>query len=111
MSDRLLRSRSRTVYFKRAQLMLVPWRKRMSRAIRGRFRSLILSKHGIGILTSTKNGLLVVDPRDFNVSRSLLRSGSYDWPDVCLLARLVDQQSRLVFVGAHIGGLLIPIAL
>ena len=97
--------------FRTPQRMHVPWRKRISRAIRGRFRTSVLSNHGIGIAASTKNGLLDVDPGDFNVSRSLLHSGSYDWPDVCLLSRLVDQQSRLVFVGAHIGGLLIPIAL
>jgi FkbM family methyltransferase len=91
--------------------MQISWRKRMSRAIRGRFRSSVLSNHGIGIVASSKNGLLVVDPRDFSVSRSLLSGGSYDWPEVCWLSRLVNADSRLVFVGAHLGALLIPIAL
>jgi FkbM family methyltransferase len=91
--------------------MQVPWRKRMSRAIRAHFRSAVLSRHGFGILTATRNGLLAVDPRDFGVSRSLLRGGSYDWPEVCLLSRLVNADSYLVFVGAHLGALLIPIAL
>jgi FkbM family methyltransferase len=91
--------------------MQTSWRKRMSRAIRGQLRSTVLSNHGIGIVTSSRNGLLVVDPRDFGVSRSLLRSGSYDWPEVCWLSQLVTADSRLVFVGAHLGALLIPIAL
>lgn len=91
--------------------MQVPWRKRMSRAIRAHFRSTVLSRHGFGILASTRNGLLAVDPRDFGVSRSLLRGGSYDWPEVCLLSDLVNADSTLVFVGAHLGALLIPIAL
>jgi FkbM family methyltransferase len=91
--------------------MQVSLRKRLSRAIRGRLRSTVLSNHGIGIIASTRNGLLVVDPRDFSVSRSLLRGGSYDWPEVCWLARLVTPDSRLVFAGAHLGATLIPIAL
>jgi FkbM family methyltransferase len=91
--------------------MQVSWRKRMSRAIRGRFSSTVLSKHGFGVLASTRNGLLAVDPRDFGVSRTLLRGGSYDWPEVCLLSGLINQDSRLVVVGAHLGALLIPIAL
>jgi hypothetical protein len=91
--------------------MQVSLRKRISRAIRGRFRSGILSNHGIGVIASTQNGLLAVDPRDFNVSRSLLKSGSYDWPQICWLARLLTPESRIVFVGAHLGSILIPIAL
>lgn len=83
----------------------------MSRAIRGHFRSAVLSNHGIGIVTSSRNGLLVVDPKDFSISRSLLQGGSYDWPEVCWLAQRVAAHSRLVFVGAHLGALLIPIAM
>jgi FkbM family methyltransferase len=90
--------------------MQVSWRKRMSRAIRGRFRSTVLSKHGFGVIASTRNGTLAVDPRDFGVSRTLLRGGTYDWPEVCWLSALVRADSRLVFVGAHLGALLIPIA-
>jgi FkbM family methyltransferase len=90
--------------------MQISWRKRISRAIRGHFRSTVLSNHGIGIVTSSRNGLLVVDPRDFSISRSLLQAGAYDWPEVCWLAQRVAAHSRLVFVGAHLGALLIPIA-
>jgi FkbM family methyltransferase len=91
--------------------MRVPWRKRVSRLIRGRLRSLTLSNHGIGVVADTRNGLLVVDPRDFGVSRGLLLHGSYDWLAISWLLPLLDQNSRLVFVGAHLGALLVPIAL
>jgi FkbM family methyltransferase len=91
--------------------MRVPWRKRVSRLIRGRIRSLALSNHGIGVVADTQNGLLVVDPRDFGVSGGLLSHGSYDWPAVSWLLRLLDPDSRLVFVGAHLGALLIPLVL
>jgi FkbM family methyltransferase len=91
--------------------MHVPWRKRVSRLIRGRLRSLTLSNHGIGVVAQTKNGLLVVDPRDFGVSGSLLSRGAYDWTAISWLLPLLGPDSRIVFVGAHLGALLIPIAL
>lgn len=83
--------------------------KRFSRSLRGRLGSQVLSKHGVGIVTTTKNGTLIVDPNDSNVSRHLLKNGEYDWPEVTLLSRLVGPNSRIVFVGAHIGALLVPI--
>jgi FkbM family methyltransferase len=91
--------------------MFVPWRIRVSRKIRGHLRSLMLSKSGIGVVAETKNGVLVVDPRDFGVSSSLLTWGAYDWPSIAWLLPLVNPQSRMVFVGAHLGALLVPIAL
>jgi FkbM family methyltransferase len=91
--------------------MYVPWRKRVSRTFRGRLRSLSLSKHGIGVVAETKNGLLIVDPKDFGVSSSLLQWGSYDWASISWLLPLVGPQSRIIFGGAHLGSLLVPIAL
>ncbi len=91
--------------------MHVPWRKRISRAIRGELRARVLSKHGEGVLANTRNGLLIVDPRDFGVSRSLLTRGAYDWAAIEWLCLILADSSRIVFVGAHIGALVIPIAL
>jgi FkbM family methyltransferase len=91
--------------------MYVPWRKRVSRTFRGHLRSLSLSKHGIGVLADTQNGLLVVDPRDFGVASSLLRWGAYDWASISWLLPLLGPQSRIVFGGAHLGSLLVPISL
>jgi FkbM family methyltransferase len=91
--------------------MRISWRKRISRTIRGRLRARLLSNYGEGIVANSKNGLLVVDPRDFGISRSLLRHGSYDWPEIEWLGRILDERSRIVFAGAHIGALLVPIAL
>ena len=91
--------------------MHVPWRKRISRAIRGELRARLLSKHGEGILANTRNGLLIVDPRDFSVSRSLLTRGAYDLTAIEWLCRILAGNSRIVFVGTHIGALLVPIAL
>jgi FkbM family methyltransferase len=81
----------------------------LTERIRNRFRSKFLDNHGVGIVTTTKNGTLVVDPKDFDVSRTLLNRGEYGWAGVTMLSRLLTPASRVVFVGAHIGALLVPI--
>lgn len=91
--------------------MKVHLHKRLSRLIRGRLRSRVLATHGIGVVAATRNGTLVVDPGDFNVSRRLLTRGEYDWPEVRLLCGLIRGDSRVVFVGAHVGALLVPLVL
>jgi FkbM family methyltransferase len=67
-----------------------------------------LGRHGVAIVAETKNGLLAVPAGDFNISRSLLVNGEYDWPQITWLNGLLDATSRVVFAGAHIGALLIP---
>ena len=47
---------------------------------------------------------------DFNVSRALLERGEYDWPQINWLKALLHANSRVVFAGAHIGAVLIPLA-
>jgi FkbM family methyltransferase len=89
--------------------MKVPLLKRLSRQMRGRWRAKVLALHGIAVVADTKNGLLAVQPGDFNVSRALLQRGEYDWPQIGLLRGLVGAKSRMIFAGAHIGALLIPI--
>jgi FkbM family methyltransferase len=87
-----------------------PILKRLSRKLRGRWRARALAAHGIAIVAQTKNGLLAVQPGDFNVSRELLSHGEYDWGPITWLTKLVNADSHLVFAGAHIGAVLIPIA-
>src|SRR5579871_1240733 len=91
--------------------MKISWRKRVTRNIRGYFRARGLSRHGIAVLSESRNGLLAVDPKDFNVSRSLLEQGEYGQSDIAALSALLSDIERpsLVFAGAHIGSLLVPI--
>jgi FkbM family methyltransferase len=91
--------------------MKVSWRKRLTRTIRRYLRTRVLSKHGIAVLTQSRNGLLAVDPGEFSVSRSLLERGEYGWSDITALSSLLTHCERpyLVFAGAHIGSLLVPI--
>ena len=86
-----------------------PYLKRFTRQLRSRWRARSLGEHGIAILAETMNGRLAVPAGDFNVSRSLLQNGEYDWPQITWLQPLLDRDSRLVFAGAHIGAVLIPL--
>jgi FkbM family methyltransferase len=86
-----------------------PYLKLLSRRLRGRWRTRSLGAHGIAIVTETKNGLLAVPAGDFNVSRSLLSDGEYDWPQITWLKALLGTTSRVVFAGAHIGAVLVPL--
>lgn len=88
-----------------------PYIKRLSRRLRSRWRARSLGEHGIAILAETLNGRLAVPAGDFNVSRSLLQNGEYDWPQITWLKPLLNNNSRLVFAGAHIGAVLIPLVL
>jgi FkbM family methyltransferase len=83
--------------------------KLLSRRLRGRWRTRSLGAHGIAIITETKNGMLAVPAGDFNVSRSLLDHGEYDWPQITWLRKLLGNSSRVIFAGAHIGAVLIPL--
>jgi FkbM family methyltransferase len=85
-----------------------PYIKRISRQLRGRWLTKSLGRHGVAIVAETKNGLLAVPAGDFNISRSLLMHGEYDWPQITWLNALLDATSRVVFAGAHIGAVLIP---
>ena len=89
--------------------MKVPLLKRLSRQMRGRWRAKVLAAHGVAVVADAKNGLLAVQPGDFNVARALLQHGEYDWPQIAFLSSFVDAESRLIFAGAHVGALLIPI--
>ena len=77
--------------------------------MRGRWQTRSLGAHGIAIVAETKNGLLAVPAGDFNVSRFLLSDGEYDWPQITWLKALLQPGSRLIFAGAHIGAVLIPL--
>jgi FkbM family methyltransferase len=69
-----------------------------------------LSRYGVGYLADTPQGLFVVDPRDFWITRTLLKRGEYDRDTIQFLSKLIAPDSLICFVGAHIGTLLVPLA-
>ena len=86
-----------------------PYFKRLTRRWRAQRAWKILGDHGIGILSESKNGVLAVQPGDFNVSRALIAHGEYDWPQISWLVPIIGANARIVFAGAHLGAVLVPI--
>lgn len=84
--------------------------KKMTRRIRAWLRRRLLMKHGIAYLAETRQGTFAVDPADLGVGRQLLREGAYDAGVIDLLSRLAGAGSDLLFVGSHIGAILVPMA-
>jgi|SRR5579862_749145 len=75
-----------------------------------KFRRRMLGPHASHILTDSFNGKLLVPATDFAVARELAFKGEYDRAHVERLLQLVNKESTVLFVGAHIGSLVIPIA-
>lgn len=92
--------------------MKMRWHKRLSRQLRGALRKKVLARYGVAVLADSRNGLLAVAPNDYGVSRALLRDGEYDTAAINVLSALVSRSAepRMIFVGTHIGALLVPIA-
>jgi len=72
-------------------------------------RRIILGSRGTGILAETAQGLFIVDPYDFSVSRELLIRGVYDPGEIKVFRSVLGPDATLVVVGCHIGSILIPL--
>jgi FkbM family methyltransferase len=74
-------------------------------------RGAIIGPNAYAILTHTRNGALLVPPRDLFVGRKLCFGGSHCWDMLeFLVDRYCSESSEVLIVGAHVGTLLIPIA-
>jgi len=69
-----------------------------------------IGKYGLGILVKAKQGLFAVGAEDLYVSRALLLNVEYNSNELVRLQTFVSSESRVLFIGAHIGSLLILIA-
>lgn len=86
------------------------WLNDIKQKIRGRLRMKALSKFGVGYFVDTPQGLYVVDPVDQEISRRLIKCGESDVQSVNLLSRFIGPTDTIMFIGAHIGSLLVPLA-
>ena len=58
----------------------------------------------------SKNGIFVTDPADLEVGAKLRTKGEYGTEEIARLSQLIDNNSSILIVGAHIGALAIPLA-
>jgi FkbM family methyltransferase len=70
----------------------------------------LMGPHAVAILVRTPHGVFAVDPRDSVVGRQLRQAGRYGENEIDRIASLTDAQSRVLFVGAHVGALALPVA-
>mgnify|MGYP005723235353 FL=1 len=62
------------------------------------------------LTVETKNGIFVTDPADLEVGAKLRTKGEYGTEEIARLSQLIDNNSSILIVGAHIGALAIPLA-
>lgn len=70
----------------------------------------ILGPYTNGLLVNTDSGIYVVDPEDYAVGWELRKSGSYESEQLKRLKGLVNSDTRVLIVGAHVGTMAIPLA-
>jgi len=75
-----------------------------------RLRQRVIGPHATHVLSDSFNGKLLVPVGDFEVGRKLAFKGEYDRTHIEKLLQLVNGESNVLFVGAHVGSLVIPIA-
>jgi FkbM family methyltransferase len=61
------------------------------------------------IITNSENGLFAVDPEDLEVGQKLL-SGGFGIEEVQRLKKFINNKSKVLIVGTHIGSLAIPLS-
>ncbi len=62
------------------------------------------------LTVESKNGIFVTDPADLEVGAKLRTKGEYGTEEIARLSQLIDKNSSILIVGAHIGALAIPLA-
>ena len=69
-----------------------------------------LGKDVKAIIVETKNGTFAVEPTDLEVGAKLREKGEYGLDEINRISQLIDSNSSVLIIGAHIGSLAIPIA-
>ena len=75
-----------------------------------RVRCAILGPYVTHLLIDSCNGKLLVPVADFNIGRKLAFNGAYEKQQLERISGLIDRNSKVLFVGAHIGSLAVPIS-
>jgi FkbM family methyltransferase len=73
-------------------------------------KRLILGRNVEALLIDTDQGLFLIEPEDVGVGGLLIKRGSYGEDEIERISSITSRTSRVLFVGAHIGALAIPIS-
>ncbi len=75
-----------------------------------RLKRRMVGNHVEALLANGRNGLLLIDLEDQNVGRKLSFAGEYGWDEIERLRGYVTPASDVLFVGSHVGAIVVPIA-
>ena len=75
-----------------------------------RLKRKMVGNHVEALLANGRNGRLLIDLEDQNVGRKLSFAGEYGWDEVERLRGYVTPASDVLFVGSHVGAIVVPIA-
>lgn len=76
--------------------------------VMSRAKRQLVGSHVEALLVESKNGLFLVDVEDQNVGRKLSHNGEYGLDELARLLSVINDHSRVLVVGSHIGTLAIP---
>lgn len=76
----------------------------------GKLRRWVIGSYGVAVLSHSENGLLLVPAGDVMVGRRLCFNGRYDPELLAFLLQRCEAAFQVLFVGAHVGALAIPVA-
>ncbi len=77
---------------------------------KGELINSLVGPYAKALLIETANGLFAIQPDDFGVGGDLRAYGNYGTAQIDLVAALLNNSSKLLVVGAHVGTLTIPLA-
>ena len=75
-----------------------------------RLKRWMVGNHVEALLANGRNGRLLIDLEDQNVGRKLSFDGEYGWDEIERLRTYVTSNSNVLFVGSHVGAIVVPIA-
>jgi FkbM family methyltransferase len=76
----------------------------------GTLRRWVIGPYSVALLSRTENGLLLAPTGDLMVGRRLSFNGCYDSELLEFFLQRCDATSEVLFVGAHVGALAVPVS-
>jgi FkbM family methyltransferase len=76
----------------------------------GRLRKRLIGQNIDALLVATRQGQYLIDAHDMGVGYQLAYRGSYGEDEITRICSLTNEQSSVLFVGSHVGSIVIPVS-
>ena len=70
----------------------------------------MLGPYAEGVLVRSRQGLFIMDPSDFAVSKALLNKGEYALSELALAGEFLGKGAVCILMGGHVGSVAIPLS-